>query len=347
MDFIPNRYDALILKISALSPLAKHILEREQYRLRLETDDVESESVLQEMIFALRDDLADLGLYFKGPLADLYENFSTLDSVLDTLAYVFPTSLYLKLRDVKEIRPQIENILNGGIGDESTLILYMRWLGSGPGCYDHVVSTGAEWISQHLTATALFDVYLHRLIDVGVNLSQPIALNADEILDYTAHVREIATRLNDGLVKLRDHIDDDALFDKMQRRCDLYIRHLLQPVNTTALCWLFMTDCETLSADMLVIYLQRWDEFRKGQRLYGSYYYTQPLLPITPSIVIGVAIRLYSESPSLSRHDYTTALLNEFVEPTHIEIQDNFKITRRSLIVKISAILYPIIVIQE
>lgn len=347
MDIYPNRHDALILRLTTISPNARHVLDGEQYRLRLETDDVDSESVLQELVLALRDDLAVIGLYFNCPMSDVYSNFQTLSEIIDVLEYILPNTFYPKIRDIAEIRPRLQDILNGGIGSESTLLLYLRWLGSGADCYDPSCAQGAHWLAVNMTNTELFDVYLTELIAKQTTLGQPIALSALELQTYIAAIAEKTSLLYDTLDSLRVWLDDDDIYGKIHRRLTLYVRQLLQPVNVAMMAWMLMTDPATLDDDLRIVYDRRWDEFHKSNKLCGAYYCEYPNTPITLSAIIGVAVRLYVEYRDPDRVSYTKRLFGEFTTTVDTVSQDNLKIELRSYLVQIAAVLYPISVMVE
>jgi hypothetical protein len=336
MDLIPNRYDALILRLTTISPLARHVIDSEQYRLRLETDEVDSEAVLQELVLALRDDLAAIGLYLTCPLADLYEDYATFDHILDALEYLFPNTFYPKLRSDAKIRPMLLDLLSGGVGDESTIMLYLRWLGSGPDCYVPSCAIGAHWLADRLTSTPLFDTYLKDLTEVETTLDKPVEMGADDLLAYVKTIHGMAHGIYDALEQLTAIPELTADHDLLRRRFDLYIRYLLQPNHAAENAWLRMTAGSDLSEDLQVIHQRRWEEFRHSQRLYAEYYRDRPITDFTPFVVAGIAIRRYADQPSMTRAAYLAALREEF-GPRLAQLS----ITLRSLLARIANTLYP------
>lgn len=336
MDLTLNKYDALILRLTTISPLVRHVVDTEQYRLRLETDDVDSEAVFQECIIALRDDLATLGLYLNCPLASLYEDFNTFNSILDTLEYVFPNTFYPKIQADASIRQAILDMLTGGVGDTLTIALFLQWLGVEESCYAPNTTLGAEWLLSNATSTDLFNTYLYKLLETSTTLDKAIMLGTDDLTPYISEAHKYADTIANALTQLKTLPDVESNLIRLQRRFYLFVNYLIQPENAALLSWLFMTNHQTLSDYLLQVFNRRWSEFRKSRNLYGDYYLANPDCPMTTLDLIGIAVRLHADMPNATRTDYLESLNSE------LNVANKpLTVTTRSLIVNITGILYP------
>ncbi len=327
MDIIPNKHDQLILRLAYLSPLVKHILQREQYRLRLETDDVNSESVLQECIIALRDDLAAIGLYFTCQLSEFYVNLDLFSQCLDVFAYILPNSFYPKIQQDHRIAQLLKTIVEGAVGNESTLLIFLRWLGSGEDCYDPTCTPGAHWLVDNLINTDLFDIYLKKLTEVDLSLNVAESIPADEIQLYIKHIQQQAYLANDTLVKITDVLQVESTYQLLQRRFDMYYRALLQPDKLANNVWLRLTDVTSLSEGMLALHKQRWLEYTTSNKLYGQYYHVNNIIPNEIDIT-GVVVRYYSEHPYTTRNVFIKELRDEFTISTAEAFSFNLLLTK-------------------
>lgn len=335
MDITPNKYDALILRLANLSPNVRHVLDGEVYRLRLETDDVESEHVLQECVMALRDDLAAIGLYFTCQLSEVYDNYLTFAEFLDVCEYLFPNTLYPKIRSDYQILPQIKAMLTGSVEDGDLIHTYLRWLGVDPDCYVPSCTDGATWLLSRISSTELFSVYLSNLIQAESTLGHPIFLSPEDLLSYTATIRDHATALYHALTLVQDLPEMRDCLSKVRRRVDLHIRYLLQPAHAAENAWMWHTDPATLSEGVRSLYEDRRAAFAQSSKLYGAYYISKTPIQFTDVDVAGIALRISADGTATTHAAYLSLVIEECKSAATLTIG------QRHLVLRLASCLYP------
>lgn len=336
MDINLDRNETLLLELAALSPQVRHILDGETYRLRLETDDVDSDSVLQECILALRDDLAEIGLYLTCLLNDLYSDLDNFKHVLVVLGYVFPNSLYPKLRTDSQIVSQLKNIVSGSLGNGSSILLFLDWLGGENGCYADSCRIGCEWLATRITNTELFDIYITKLLATDSTLGCATSLSAEDLLLYVNSIRNYLTDIYTTLDTLSKRLPEiDSYQDKIRKRFVYFTKLLLQPEHVAEYAWMRLTDPETLDTGLQMLLKQRQSDFAHGSKLYGAYYLNKNYFEFTPLDVFGIAIRCYVDNQTASRDVYAQAINEE------CSMIQNCSIPMRALFSKIIFSLYP------
>ncbi len=295
--FFPQ--DQTIVTLTQLSPSAQVKLSREEYRVTLETDDVDTESIQQEMILCLFEDMNEIGLFLTCTGEEFCSDGHVFNKALDVLHWVMPNTLYPRLRQDDQLSVEIQTLLEGGISDDMLIVLYLEYLGGnaeGEG-YRHDLYEGCQYLRTCLKSTDTYTDYLSGLVSTLHDERVSSTPLIDDVDTYTSVIRTTCMMIEDGRSRLVAAFTgrDDRFYDQLDHRVRLAIKSLLEPDRINELGWLFSTDHTTLSVDVQDAYLDKLIEFQSGFKLSLLYFTTRALTPTTID-VLGMACYCFAKA---------------------------------------------------
>ncbi len=283
--------DQTIVTLTQLSPSAQVKLSREEYRITLETDDVETDTIEQEMILCLFEDMNEIGLFLTCTGEEFCSDKILFHKALEALHWVMPNTLYPRLRQDIQLSTEIQSLMEGGISDEMLITGYLEYLGGkedGDG-YRRDLYEGCQYLSACLKSAGTYNEYLSGLLSTLHDERASVTPLIDDVNSYTAVIRSICVMLEDARSRIVTVLTgrDDDFYKKLDRRVGMAARSLLEPDRINTLGWLFSTDHTKLSPDALDLYLDQLIEFQNGFKLSLLYFTTRSLL-LTDVDVLGV-----------------------------------------------------------
>lgn len=313
-----------LFTMTTLSPRAKKIVSTGLYFLVIEKDDVDNESVQQELFLSLVEDMSEIGLYWACDNADIYATTYDLDLALSVLTYLMPNTLYPKLRNDAKLVSAIQSILDGNVSDNQIVEDYLSFLGGGDeqGPYVPDLTSAITFVAPNIRNTDMFATYLNALLS-KLQAERKVSVNIlTHKKEYQRIVDKTVTRLYTGLQYLCDkQIVSDQSF--LLRRIQIFTKYLTQADKLEDWSFLFLTAPSTLNEDGLTIYKNRLTEFLGGTKLSIQYYLQRELTPSAMDI-IGCVLFLFARSVHTPLFDKKCDELKSHLSPEHdiSEIQD-------------------------
>lgn len=193
MAFSENISDHFIWRIASLSPLAAKRLEIQDYRHHLLVDEDGPDEQLFDLMQSLLLDLEEIGVSYGEPINELFQSDQNVEDFLNLMDYIFPCSLYLKLKDDKTLQTGVHHMLDG-TNDESILNEWLTYLKR----YDPSMVRIINHFKPQLVGNDTFEDYL-----LGLNnllSEQHIEPILD--LDRLEAIDRFITKLKSGLERL-------------------------------------------------------------------------------------------------------------------------------------------------
>lgn len=239
-----NKYDneaeVLLNRVIDISPLAMSIVNGENYRQFTETDEITTESILEDCVVALQSDFLDIGIV---PLVDISEIYSTqyvFKQCLTVIEYLMPNTLYVKIKRDPELYKIIANILDGQSTSGNTIMFeYLSALGGleDGNFYREDLVYGCEFLLDKITNNSIFNTYLTNLITLIGGETSDLDSQRLANMDVSRYTKFMTTLLKQvfsvyGLLYEKlDIPDKDKVFDIIKLRIMVAKQYYSNPIN--------------------------------------------------------------------------------------------------------------------
>lgn len=233
-------YDALFAALAELSPSARQALSEERFRIHLEADEVDAQTVLEVLQECLTVDLLELGVVLTTPLPELFDTLYDFQRTLPVWRLILPSPLYAELRAQPELAWVLQRLVAGDLdNDEPTLQAYLRILAEDDPAWAAEYGEAVTLVQPHLTSTPLFDAYLRNLISLDASVSAPALLETDAVRAFTQQVEALRQRLLATLSDFARRHPRVAGVTGARQLVAQHIAWLLQPDTLNRNAWAF------------------------------------------------------------------------------------------------------------
>lgn len=317
-------------RMANLSPLARSSLDNESYRFVLETDDVEAETIQQILYLRVLDDLKDIGVELNCDPSVIYSSNFKLDHFLDLCEWLFPNVVYGKLRSDPKLQTALDAILDGSIGDDDTLHLYLNYLKGDEisAAYCPELIDSITELQSVILSTPLFDRFLNNLL--AKIRDEKIAPFTDINQPHLYHhkIQTIVKGIHEAGSTI-ELILDDAESDRFKRRLYYGYSYALQPDKLNTYGWILSTSRDMLNDDNQKIYDKLSLQIHRGWKLSIEYFTSRQLVLDRVDLAGCVCLvsaqsfgdqKIFTQKMALLR-DHVDTTLSEFL--TQLETQLN------------------------
>lgn len=176
MEFDDETCNRFLWRMASLSPLARRRLENEDYRHHLLVDEDSPQEQMYDIFQSLLHDLETIGISLVERIEEILDHREHLDMFLNLMDYVFPSSLYLYLRDDKSLQYGVYCLTDGSVTNNNVFQDYLEYVS----IYEPSLLESVAFYKDKLSGTSLFTDYL---------LGLQSHLNDQYIQTYIPHER--------------------------------------------------------------------------------------------------------------------------------------------------------------
>lgn len=284
-EFISIKKDlnSCIAACVTMSPSARKSIDNYYYLYRLDQDSVDYEDILRELVTDILVDLRVIGITANISAADLNMSDSTMVDFLNLCTLLLPNTLYQMMRRSDVLTQLIRGIADGSIGEnEPAVITYLKELIGYETGYAFVpeLANVVELLLSGISSSEIYLTYLNTLLsDLD---SERLMAPLDPTL-HEAFVKMIRTWEWDIVLftdRCKPHVSEADLqrFTMMTKQ---WIRSLSDPDQIVWTSYLFLTDPQTLPANIHDLFLRRAYGYQVSTPLYLDYYKTRMITEFT------------------------------------------------------------------
>lgn len=265
--------ERLAQKIATLSQRAQDKLDGQGYLINIESDSATPEKIVELLFMELVQDMSEQGLTFTTPVIDMCANAVMFEAMLDAMVYLFPNTLYPKLKQDRFLVDRITDILTGGISDEPTAVELLTFLG---GCengmpYVRSIQQGCSFLVCRITSDAVFDIVLRNLTDMVISEKRVEAVapkDYDDVIRYSlGKLKKLAEAVS-IIGHIRPNVD---LLKTLDARIGEVITDMAQPETVAATRWRFLTNTSKMDESAKRLHALAIREFHASCKLCPSY----------------------------------------------------------------------------
>lgn len=265
--------ERLAQKIATLSQRAQDKLDGQNYLINIESDSATAPNVVELLFMELIQDMSEQGLVFTVPAIDICSNAICFESMLDAMQYLFPNTLYPKLKQDANLTDRIDDILTGGVSDEPTVVELLSFIGgTSTGMpYVRAIQSGCAFLVTRITSNELFDIVLRNLVDLVKAERRVVSVTPqeyDDVIRYTTQKLRMFATAVEIISRIKTNKDLLSILDAWIYET---ITGMTLPENVATTRWRFLTNTNTLSDDGKRLHALAIREFYASCKLCPSY----------------------------------------------------------------------------
>jgi len=306
-DPTPDLNTSLFI-LASLSPLVTNSLELELYRQSADSDESTDDVILADAILNTLRDLETIGLDF-GLDYSILQQPGYLKPFTELLGYLLPNGLYPKLKSNIELHNLVHHLLDGGLGDNETLIqCYLSELGGldGQSPFQEHFSDTLDLFYPEIKQTETFTDYLRNMYDLVQTEKLTPESDAEQHNQYRIIAKTLITRVSEAVNLFNMH----PCYGEASRLLNILVGDLTSPNNYPHYQYIFTTNKATLPDDLQPLFDRQWVWYEVSHPWCRAYFELRHLVPTSEQLLLCYAFAYARYSDTKSFIDEANRLLH-------------------------------------
>lgn len=275
-----------VQRLVDVSPSACQYLDSEGYLVNFDVDDVRLTDFVRQLYSLMVGDFHEIGIEFTCSLGDLcsYDGDMELGVLLGEL--LLPAALYRNLATQQELRGVLKALVQG-IEDDPVVIQLINWIQEIPSSLQDTYLPVAEFFSDKITSTPIFNQYLRNMLLQDNIVTQSDDIDVERITAYLKDIESVTGQMYATLRGLVQHHLQPEVYLRIYGQIKSWVQVLTAPGNVAGYSYARkMAKVPDLSEDETLVVQQYQDAMQTTVGFFSKYYLIRNIEPTFDDIVL-------------------------------------------------------------